>query len=525
MGTDTWSIPHIGDGVNDVAAMKLADCGVALLNGFGDESKVEEQSVRDEEDERRKQKLKERRIGRNRKLQSRAMVGVGESRLASQARMKARVDAAVAEIKQQAADRQGLSNANDAVLSFREMKAMLHATMQIGAEERKRMSMLKKGGGEAARLLAQDDVFGHGSNANAQSSTVPDIKAGEASLVASFSCLRPAIDGVDALLRHSVAAWASAIASQRGYALDCVMTSYTLATLYKDGFPYGKYMYNAEFAMSLMRAAATSQARSTPRPRLPSVAAPQPLLHPMSILGTCAQAFVHLASLLCATRIGRRLEAEGMVKERRLIQWVPASGDPSRRFLIDTVAEALVEAPKAPDKETMGGTLRRLLLGEPFKPNYPTNAVFFLSIFQGAVSSLFNFSGYPFSSRMLENRQLCLLIMAGLLLPVLLLLEVLPPVNALLELRPLPSRLEKAKLLLVLVLDLAASWIVSQLSGRWEVHEDPIDDEITSSSGTRSAAREEEILLSEETALNQRVVQLGMVLSVVVVLAGLINAT
>ena len=51
----------IGDGVNDIAAMKTADISAALLTGYGKEVIVAD-SI-DVENERRKSKLNQRQIG------------------------------------------------------------------------------------------------------------------------------------------------------------------------------------------------------------------------------------------------------------------------------------------------------------------------------------------------------------------------------------------------------------------------------------------------------------------------------
>lgn len=213
-----------GDGVNDVAAMKAADVAVALLNGFGSEEK--EENCNDIDDERRLKKVKAMKLGSNRKLSK------GARRKPDQARIRARIAEAREEIDRRKAIR-GSTEYN-----MQDIKDMVSVTLLAAKEERRRAKSLKLGGGDAARILAEER----------QNRTEPDcaddmglsaIKPGEASLVASFSCLHPSIDGVDAILRAGISTAASALASRKIIALQSLMSGYHLASLYKDGFRYG----------------------------------------------------------------------------------------------------------------------------------------------------------------------------------------------------------------------------------------------------------------------------------------------
>lgn len=79
------------------------------------------------------------------------------------------------------------------------------------------------------------------------------ITVGEASLAAPFSFLRPCIDGSEFILRSGVAAAAFSLTSYRSIALNSLMACFNLATLYRNGFRYGKYMWNVELSFIMVR--------------------------------------------------------------------------------------------------------------------------------------------------------------------------------------------------------------------------------------------------------------------------------
>ena len=83
------------------------------------------------------------------------------------------------------------------------------------------------------------------------------IKTGEASLAAAFTCLRPCVDGVETVIRSGVATAAFSLSLHRTITLNSLMACYNLATLYRDGFRYGKYMWNVELTLMMVRNVST----------------------------------------------------------------------------------------------------------------------------------------------------------------------------------------------------------------------------------------------------------------------------
>lgn len=125
----------------------------------------------------------------------------------------------------------------------------------------------------AARILAVEDsyrkakVLRRGSTSKNEGSSfirendnddedndnLATIKPGEASLAAAFTCLRPCVDGVETVIRSGIATAAFSLSLHRTIALGSLMACYNLATLYRDGFRYGKYMWNVELTLLMVR--------------------------------------------------------------------------------------------------------------------------------------------------------------------------------------------------------------------------------------------------------------------------------
>lgn len=500
--------------MNDVAAMKVADVGVALLNGYGNEGS----HGKDSEDERRREKLTQRKIGSNRKLGSKvspqtdslSAAGVGSSAAASTARVKAEYSKALFEIQERALDRMQdtTETRNGIQYNLQDMKDSVLAFFRVLKEERQRSETLRKGGGGAARILADEDKLRRELMSTKENKNFLDdidndvapstIKPGEASLAASFSSLRPSIDGVEALMRVGVAAAACALSVQQTIALNCLMSCYNLATLYRDGFRYGKYLWNVEqfFGMAIFQA--SYQASCTARPRLSTLRPEQSLFNPTSVLLVCTQAFVHLMTLTAGVRIANTLEviyATPSEKKSR-VRW---KEDGSKHPVVfTTLARALAASPRSLDLKEKQSRGLNLLGRPPFRPNYATNIVFFFSIFQNAVSTIVTHTGKPFYGTVLESRKLCVSVGLALLFAIAGVSETFPWANTFLELRPLPSRRFRRVLLVLFAVDFFGCFAATCVfKGFREQHKEVV------ATHPKSAADAEEALLAEESKNNQ----------------------
>ncbi|EED95465.1 cation transport ATPase [Thalassiosira pseudonana CCMP1335] len=319
-----------GDGVNDIAAMREADVSVAMLSGFGHESEADESDV--------------------------------DVRPAASARIQLRIKKGLHKLQQN-------NSSNDPPVHA----TPLDVTFSSIQEELRRYKELKKGGSGAAKILEDEarlrrslqqkaDIDAPANEISIYESDGSDssIKAGEACLASSVTLLRPCISGVETLVRTGVAAAACSISLYRKVVLNCMLSCYNLATLYKNGLRYGKWMWQMELAFIVFTERASFMSSSTPRPRL--VADVRPATSPFDtaeVISTACQAIIHIVTLTLAVRHGNKLESF-------------------------------------------------FLKSSPFQPNYVSNNVFFMSVFQNAVMALVNHPGRPFSVSFLESRPLCL---------------------------------------------------------------------------------------------------------------------
>ena len=521
-----------GDGVNDVAAMKTADVAVALLNGFGDEHAIDTTTNVDMDEQRRLQLLAKRRIGSNRKKKV-EMSTEGRKRKPTldpaMKRISTSIEKQQKEIAARAAARQGLSpetNPKDIQFTSGDAKDMILATFRAVRQERRRNSELRKGGGAAARILArerrqmmrnaatEEGESETGENLHEEDSLEPEddstvIKPGEASLVASFSCLHPSIDGVDSILRSGVASAACALATQQNIVLHALMASFNLASLYRDGFRYGQNMWRVEMFFFVFVDRASYVAACSSRPRLPlsvSFRPPVSMFHPAYVVSTVGQAVIHLASLTLGAWYGKHLEfgSREEVKGATQIRAIPVPGASKLNQLSAAMVEkyASHELNDDDSSDEEGGFFRR----PKFTPNYETNVVFINSIVQAAVSSVINHKGRPFYGSILESRALCNAFGLTVLFAVACVTGSFPLLNRILEIRNFPSRRSMAIVLAIAAIDAGACYLVQLAADQLFLPSSPAGTKDGASSkkkaATSSAADEEEKLLQEESKQN-----------------------
>jgi hypothetical protein len=132
----------------------------------------------------------------------------------------------------------------------------------------------------------------------------------------------------------------------------------------------------------------------------------------------------------------------------------------TKKPMMQLLMESLVKAPVDTSSEDSMPAIIKFFQQVPFRPNYPTNVVFLLSVFQAAVSTLVNHKGRPFHGAILEHRQLLAGIGFSVLFSLAMLTEGFKSIIPLLELRPWPTTNAQLCLMGVFVIDFVASYLV-----------------------------------------------------------------
>jgi hypothetical protein len=418
----------------------------------------------DVDNERRLKSLAKLNIGKNR-----ANVGkLGTKKNPSEAnqRILKQVKKAHEQIAERVAGRQDGYHLQDA-------KDLFSAWIQAVRDERRRAESLRKGGADAARILAlerkksitrgTDEI--HEDEDHVVEIETEVIKPGEVSLVSSFSCLHPSIDGIDGILRQGVATAACALATQQTIGLYSLMSCFYLATLYRDGFRYGGIMYEVEIALFLYLSMANYRASCIPRPRLPNSVnqrSPPSLFHPSSIFITVFQAIVHIScmswSISYAKFLGKQTASTVSIQKSK-INFVGGAKSGGR---IQSLVGALSAAPLHDDAEEE--KTKRFFFRRPYKPNYETNSVFMFSILQSAITTLVNYKGKPFCRSILEDRELCRAFCFTIGFFFVCVTGSVPALTKLLEIKPFPSGWSKLTILGIAAVNIVACILVRFLA-------------------------------------------------------------
>jgi cation-transporting ATPase 13A1 len=470
----------MGDGANDVGALKQAHVGCALLTGFGSinvdkreganaDDAAPKASPGRERDPRiikaraaRKEVLMEQPVGsiviglRNlgskpsddahcfekeelvellldmeaKQQSDAAMVASGEKAAKPVAQTPAQKRAAMfakrkAELEQKARERKAAADKRIQALRDRggSMMDIMQLTKQLAQEEM-----------EAAKALA-GGAAGHGFEASAALSAAmmdpemddlgmeaPMVKLGDASIASPFTSKMPSIKAALDIVRQGRCTLLTTIQMYMILALNCLISAYSLSVLYLDGIKYGDKQMTATGILMSISFITISQATSLPQ--LASVRPLTSVFHPAMFCSMVGQFCVHLSTMVYA---------HGMAKPL-----MPTD------FKVD-----LRELDEAGNNT--------------FKPSILNTVVFYMSTMQQVCVFAVNYKGRPFMQGLTENAPLLYSLGLCGTLAVACATELFPRFNAYLQLEPLPDAEFRNTILGLLAVDVVATVLWDRL--------------------------------------------------------------
>mmetsp|Transcript_8956 Transcript_8956/g.20568 ORF Transcript_8956/g.20568 Transcript_8956/m.20568 type:complete len:719 (-) Transcript_8956:368-2524(-) len=403
-----------GDGANDVGALKQAHVGLALLSGFGGANTAKEgekNTAQESQEEKRARAMKE-------------IAALQEK----QKKINEEVKKDQEEIKQMQVAR--WQQLNDEMTARGESWAMFKAMKQAIAESQTEMQ--KRNAARSAALGGSNAFTAQAAMlADMDTGEVPMVKLGDASVAAPFTSKLPSIKSTLDIIRQGRCTLVSTIQMQQVLALNCLISAYSLSALYLDGVRMGENQMIATGLLLSVASLAFSYAR--PVDKLSPVRPITTIFHPAIWVSIVGQLLIHLGSMMFVILMTKEIASEEELKV--LDGDIPPPED---------------IPPPSPDGES---------LVIPFKPSLLNTVVFLIETAQQVSVMAVNYKGRPFMLAATENAPMGYSLLAVTVGVFVCAFEVLPWLNDLLKLVPMPSDEFRTKMLTALAASIFGSLI------------------------------------------------------------------
>eukprot|EP00808_Paulinella_micropora_P012340 g13561.t1 len=404
-----------GDGANDVGALKQAHIGLALLTGFGNSnaSKAGDKVKLKETEEEEKSRLLEAK-DRQHEITQKRNEEMAKNKQELTALQKVYVEEEMAKLGSDAG-------------AWALWTAHMQATKRLVEETKKKNNEVAKKYGQMS-LTAQAALLAGTSEEDA-TAEVPMVKLGDASVAAPFTSKLPSIKSTVDIIRQGRCTLVTTVQMQQILALNCLIAAYALSALYLDGVRSSEPQMIASGMLLTVASVAASYA--TPVKELSHLRPITSVFHPSIILSIMGQLIIHLSCMVYA------------------ISMVKAA---------------------TPDAEDERFVARSVVIGEngevtapPFKPTLLNTVVVLVETAQHVAVLAVNYKGRPFMIATTENRPLMysLAICCGGLFVAA--FEVIPQLNKLLEMVPLPDSEFRTRLLLILFMSVGGTLVWDRL--------------------------------------------------------------
>jgi len=380
----TNGILYIGDGGNDVGALKQADVGIALLSGFGNLNveKVEEddqatdiwsmlQNNQKKQQKRavEKQKVEKEKVARKK----RDLAGKQQDWLKE-----------ALEERQDKGDGGIMGN----------MRAVWDVMQRVRTEGSKDAVDLQKkhGTGFAAGAAKYSSMLEE--NEDAMQDGMPMVRLGDASISAPFTSRSPSIQAAIDIIRQGRCTLLSTLQQQQIMMLDCIISAYTLSALSLEG------SRNSEIQLMssgiLLMVASLAFTYSTPVQEIDPVRPVQSLFNKAIFISIMGQALIHLGVMIYGVRMARAAMGQDELKK-------------VNRFFRTLDKQILSQEEEMAESDELDPYAQLMsMINTPFMPNLMNMVVFLLKTSQEVAVLLVNYKGRPWMKGFTENHPLCL---------------------------------------------------------------------------------------------------------------------
>ena len=408
----------VGDGGNDVGALKQADVGLALLSGYGNantfdtidnennksnqsaESLLNEQAKNFSIKANHAEKLIKRDFEEKKKL--------------IMAQQKHRI---LVEIKKlQDSGQTGL---------WTQIKAAQNVSLSIRTELNMELELLRRKYNVVTEKPKSNDPLDMAFEAFEDPSSLPLVQPGDASIAAPFTTRNPSVNSAILLIRQGRCTLLSALQQQAIMCLESIISAYCLAALSLEGSRSSERQMMA--SSWLMMIASLAFSYSTPIDKMHPIKPIRSLFHPSIAISILGQAIIHLFCLVTAVNLAKLNMGEAKINEvvqfnlrvsRGLEKKLSESDD---GIFVNYIADFLT------------------IWQAPFMPNLLNTVVFLVETSQVMAVLFVNYKGRPWMLGMLENHALFLSLFTCIGCLIFVTFEFSPKVNKLIHLYEFPD--------------------------------------------------------------------------------------
>lgn len=283
------------------------------------------------------------------------------------------------------------------------------------------------------------------------------VRLGDASIASPFTCRQSSIYPTTRIIQQGRCTLVTTMQIYKIQALTCLTLAYCLSALYLDGVKLGdsQMMLSGLLSAVLFFTMSNAKPLDTLAPQRP----PSTICCTYMVLTIAGQFAVHLSVLLAAI---------DMTRPHRKVFWV-CSGDSTNSTVAKELGEVAPPCAGPCDELGCNGCLGGTCVSDRdpdanFSPNLLNSVVFLITTITSVTTFLVNYKGRPYMIALKDNKLLLYTLLFGWFTIHACVLEVVPDFNAYLQLVPMPDEAFKLRLVLLMLFDVAVSFVVEKVS-------------------------------------------------------------